>query len=159
MRPEDFIEPKDVSVKDGQGGSRTFRIAKFDCIFGREVYSQYPVTALPKVGDYRMNEELMFRALKYVAVEVTSGVWVTLETQDLIRNHVKDWEQLTGIERELGAYNFSFFQNGKAFGFFDGLAKIFLQKITETLTTSSARWSAMQEKAAPPSSNSVENTP
>lgn len=146
-----MIEPIEVSIADDKGKEKIFIIGKFDCVFAREVFSQYPLTALPKVSEYSMNEELMFRALCFAAVKFSDGTPpLRLTTPEMVKNHVTDWKQLTGIERELGKHNFSFFQDGRAFSFIEGLAQIFLTKITETLISLSVPSS---NQSAPPSGN------
>ena len=67
-----MIDAKEIEI-DG----KTFIISKFDAISGREIISQYPLTAIPKVGQYTANEALMLKVMHFVAVDV-NGVKIKL---------------------------------------------------------------------------------
>lgn len=141
----DFIKPKRVTVKDDDGDEKEFVISKFDCIFGREAATQYLMTALPKIGDYPANEELMFRALCFAAAISADGNEIPLKSKALVMNHCTDWGMLTSLEKELMQYNISFLRDGRISTFFELLAQTFLRKISETLTPSSASSSTAEK--------------
>lgn len=133
----ELLQPKEISIPDGDGNERIFILSKFDAVAGREIVFQYPMTALPKVGDYKLNEELMFKLMSYVAVPSENGTPLRLTTRALVNNHCPDWESLYAVEKEMMKYNCSFFRNGRISNFFDDVAQIFKAKITEILTRSS----------------------
>jgi len=132
-----LLEPKEIEVSLIGGGTKTFVISKFPAVAGREIVTQYPVTATPKVGDYRANEELMLKLLSYVAVPVNSSEPLRLSTQALIDNHVPDYEALMRLEFAMMEYNTSFFTNGKASNFFQGL----LTKVQTSALQMLTQWS------------------
>lgn len=146
----EFIKPKEVTVKSGDGEEKTFIISKFDAVFGREVAFQYPLTVLPKVGDYLANEQLMFRAMTYAAAISEDGTQMPLKTKALVNNLCPDWEMLVALEKALMEYNISFLRDGRISTFFEVLAQTILRKISETLTPSSESFSQVEK---PPSTN------
>jgi hypothetical protein len=133
-----MLEPHEVQIKAQSGEEKTYIISKFPAVAGREIVTQYPISALPKVGDYKTNESLMLKVLSYVAVD-TDGRQLQLTTRALIDNHVPDWESLVKLEAAMMEYNCSFFQNGKASTFFEGIAAKAQALISSTLMASSAQ--------------------
>lgn len=141
-----LLEPKEIEVK-----GRTYIISKFPAVAGREIISKYPVSNLPKLGDYTVSEETMLKLMKYVAVPMDGREPLCLTTRDLINNHVPDWETLVQLEWRTLEYNCSFFQNGKSSAFLDKLAGMLAKlKITETLTGLSGKSSPAEKQ---PSTN------
>ncbi len=130
-----MLEPKEVKIKTQAGAEKDFIISKFPAIAGREIIAKYPISAIPKLGDYQVNEETMLKLMAYVAV-VSGDDKIMLTTRALIDNHVPDWETLARIEVEMMGYNCSFFQNGKISSFFDIIKKNARQLISSTLTDS-----------------------
>jgi hypothetical protein len=143
-----MIEPFDVDIDlpDGKG-KRHYTIHKFDAIAGREIVSQYPMSGIPKLGDYATNEGLMLKIMTYVTV-ATGDTTVGLTTPALVNNHVPGWETLAKLEWEVMQYNCSFFRNGTASTFFEDsmekLPALILSTLTDLLEQSSA-------KSSPPS--------
>jgi hypothetical protein len=115
---------------------KRFILSKFPAIAGREIVAQYPFSGMPKIGDYKLNEELMLKLMKYVAVAVDGIPPIQLVTRELVDNHVGDWETLAKIEYEMMVYNCSFFSDGRASDFLDGLAQKAEQWISQMLTAS-----------------------
>lgn len=150
-----MLEPKAIQVKtgkvlstttDGQGNvvkvyeEKTFTISKFDCISGREIVTSYPLSALPKVGDYKTNEAMMLKLMCFVAVDTAgNGTLTRLVSADLVRNHVPDWETLARLEMETLEYNVSFFGRAEISTFLRGLVPKAQAWITKTLTDLSAQ--------------------
>ena len=125
-----MLEPKDVVI-DG----KTFIISKFPAVAGREIVTQYPTSAVPKLGDYQTNQDLMFKIMAFVGVYPTPGQKpLMLVSQDLINNHVPSWEMLLKVEWAMMEYNCSFFQNGRISTFLDECAQMLPKWITEMLT-------------------------
>ena len=110
-----MIEPKDVDIDLPGGGAKTFVLSKFPAITGREIITQYPTSAAPNIGDYKLNEDLMVKLMCFVGVPVKGGDPIMLTTKELINNHIPDWETLIKVEWEMMKYNSSFFGNGKIF--------------------------------------------
>lgn len=130
-----MLEPKEITVKTMEGAEKTFVISKFPAIAGREILTQYPLTAMPKIGDYAANEELMLKIMCYVGVRQPGrDEPLALTTRALVDNHVPDWETLARIELAIIDYNTSFFRLGGASTFFAKCYAKTLPKITKTLT-------------------------
>ncbi|AAT37721.1 gp15 E [Burkholderia phage BcepB1A] len=129
-----LIQPKEIEVLTGAGdeGTRTYVISKLPATVAREVITQYPVSAIPKLGDYARNEELMLKLMGYVELPGAGA----LKTRALIDNHVPDFETLARLEMAMLEYNCSFFAKGKASGFLASLAEKVQALITSTLTDS-----------------------
>lgn len=111
----------------------TYILSKFPATVGREILTQYPTTAMPKVGDYKMNEELMLKLMSYVAVSTERGP-LQLTTRALVDNHVPDAATLMKLEWAMMEKNFSFFANGKGSEFLAGLGEKVQALIIKTLT-------------------------
>lgn len=132
----DLMQPKVEAVELPDGGTKDFVLSKLPALDGRKVALQYPVSGLPKLGEYAVNEEMMMLILSYVAVVSPDGQQVRLTTRALIDNHVPSWETLVRLEGLMIAYNCSFFANGKGSTFFAALSTKAQQLITQTLTDS-----------------------
>ena len=146
----DLLEPKTVDIELPNGGNKTFILSKFPAIAGREIITQYPLTAAPKIGDYKANEELMVKIMAYVAVVLENGNEQRLITRTLIDQHIPSWETLAKVEIGMIEYNCSFFGNGRAANFFQDIAQKALPLISKMLTGLSEQ-SLPKEK--PPSTN------
>lgn len=147
-----LIKPEHRTIACGDGESKTFVISKFPAIAGREIITQYPISAVPKLGDYARNEELMVKIMGYVAVLDSNGNELRLSTRGLIDNHVPDFECLMRLEAEMIGYNCSFFGNGKASTFLETIIKKAKEWGFRTLT----EWSAQSSAKASPLSTSSE---
>lgn len=139
-----------LEAKETEINGKKFILSKFPAVAGREIISKYPVANLPKLGDYHVSEETMFKLMKYVAVPLEGREPLCLTTADLINNHVPDWETLMKIEWQMLEYNCSFFHNGKSSAFLKELTALATRKITEILTASSAKYSQAEKQ---PSTN------
>jgi hypothetical protein len=129
----DLLEPMDFEVKTLAGDTRKYVLSKFPCIAGREIVAKYPLSALPKVGEYAVNEQTMYKLMAYVGVTQLNGAVLRLSTPDLINNHVPDWETLARIEVEMLKYNTSFFGRGEVSSFLANLTQKYLVSISPTL--------------------------
>lgn len=146
-----FIKPAEFKLKDEDGTERTYILSNFDCIEGRRIFSLYPQSALPKIGDYEVNEGLMLRIMSHVAIVLSDGRQLRLITDALVKNHVPTTEMLGLIEIEMMKKNFSFFRDGRILGLFEKMAALFTKSLSETLIQWSVQ-SLQQDK--PPSTNS-----
>ena len=137
-----LLEPKEINI-DG----KNFILSKFPAIAGREIIAKYPLTGLPKIGDYQLNEETMFKLMAYVAVKI-NDIKIPLNTPELINNHTGNWETLAKIEVAMMEYNCSFFQNGRVSTFLNDTAQNIPRWIIKTLTSLSLQLSPTEK---PPS--------
>lgn len=145
MEERPFLKPEEFVLTDDDGKKHTYILSNFDAVAGRHIISQYPMTGLPKIGDYALNEKLMFRLMSYVAVVTNDGRKLRLDTEALINNHVPNFEMLAKLEMKMMEKNCSFFRDGRSLDFLDNIAQIITQKLSETLMLSSAP-SSPQEK-------------
>lgn len=150
-----MIQPKEVSVSCQDGTERQFVISKFPAIAGREIVTQYPITAAPKLGDYAANEVLLLKVMAYVAAVGEGGRQIQLTTRALVDNHVPDFECLMRLEAAMFEYNVSFFQNGKALTFLSGIEAKAKALISQTLTEWSERSSVKTSPATKTSKRST----
>lgn len=143
------LQPKEQAIKLGDGSEKTFILSKFPAVEGREIVTQYPLSAIPKLGDYKVNEEIMLKMLSYVAVP-TDGGPLLLTTKALVNNHVPDFEALIRLEAAMLEYNCSFFGNGSASNFLEVIVGKARALISQTLTDSLQQFS---KKNAPRSTS------
>jgi hypothetical protein len=113
-----MIEPKEIEI-DG----RKYTISKFPAVAGREIIAKYPLSGMPKLGDYAVNEETMLKLMCFVSITLPDGNKLALSNRTLVDNHVSSWETLAKIEIAAMEYNCSFFQNGRISRFFDDFAQ------------------------------------
>lgn len=129
-----MLEPMDKEIPTGNGGTKTFVLSKFPAVAGREIVTQYPTTGMPKLGEYKQNEEIMLKLMCYVGIRMDNGDVLQLRTKELVNNHVPDFETLMRVEWAMMEYNCSFFRNGAASALFGNLSEKVQQLITKTLT-------------------------
>lgn len=124
------IEPKTFPL-----GDKTYVLTKFPATVGREILTQYPMSGLPKVGDYKTNHQLMLRVMSYVGVMVDGRTEpLMLTTEELVNNHVRKTEDLMRLEWAMIEYNFDFFADGRASNFLGLVADRITPLISKTLT-------------------------
>ncbi len=145
----ELIQPKEFSVIDMSGIERHFILSKFPAVQGREIIAKYPTSALPKIGDYQVSEEVMLKLMNFVAVQ-SGETQIRLSNRALVDNHVGDWETLAKIEMAMMEYNCSFFQKGRISDFFQEFVPNMIAKISGMLTDSLAQSS---QAGKPPSTN------
>lgn len=145
-----MLQPLDKEI-DGT----VFVLSKFPAVAGREIVAKYPLSGMPKLGDYKVNEETMLKLMAFVGVRQDNGAVLQLSTRALVDNHVPSWETLAKVEWAMMEYNCSFFGNGRASTFFDGIAQKLPSMITSILTDLSLQLSA---KSKQPSTNSEPST-
>lgn len=144
-----MIEPKEVTIKTQAGDERTYVLSKFPAIQGREIIAKYPLSAMPKLGDYAVNEETMLKLMAFVGVPRDNGEPLQLKTRALVDNHIPDWETLARVEMAMMEYNVSFFGNGKGSTFLEAIMQKAQAFLSQTLTASLAQSS---QKEKPPTS-------
>lgn len=133
-----LLEPKDIEIEvatvNGGTEMRKYVLSKFPAVAGRHIITQYPISGIPKLGDYDTNEEIMLKILSHVSVYVADGKTLPLSTRVLVDNHVPDWEALAKIEWAMMEYNVSFFREGRVSGFLDDLLETLPELISSMLT-------------------------
>lgn len=142
-----LLKPKEVPLTDQDGVSRVYIVSRLPATVGREIITQYPLSAMPKVGDYAVNESMMLKLMSYVAVVQADGKELVLSTRALVDNHTGDWETLAKLEMAMMEHNVSFFRDGRALTFFEAIARKAQPWITRTLTEFSAQ---LSPKGKPP---------
>lgn len=145
----DLLHPEEREFTTQSGEVRTYVLSKFPAIAGREIIAGYPLTGLPKIGEYKANEEIMLKLMSFVAVRA-GDTTVRLSTRALVENHVPEWETLARIEMAMLEMNCSFFANGRASTFLAGIAQKGQALLIETLTGLSAQ---LSKAAKQPSKN------
>lgn len=149
----EMLKPKPVTLLDQEGVEHKFILSKIPAIQAREIMTQYPISALPRVGDYKVNEQMMFKLVAYVAVD--KDVPLMLNNPVVIANHVPDWELLAKIEMAQAEYNNSFLQNGRISDYLGKFVQKTLQSISQMLMGLSEQSSPTTKQ---PSTNSEPST-
>jgi hypothetical protein len=144
------LSPKGLTLTTQDGVEKAYFLSKFPAVAGREIVAKYPLSNMPKLGDYAVSEETMLKLMAFVAVETAPGSKLMLTTRALVDNHVPDWEVLARLEWAMLEYNCSFFSNGLNSDFLKNLRVTAPQWISQMLTALSAQSSA---PAKPPSEN------
>jgi hypothetical protein len=139
-----MLEPQDIEIN-----GRHFILTKFTPIAGREIITKYPVSNLPKLGEYNISEETMLKLMSFVYVQA-GDKQLPLTTKALVDNHTGSWETLVKLEYAMLEYNCSFLQNGSLSGFFSTIAQKLPTLISKILTDSLAQLSPADR---PPSTN------
>ena len=135
-----LLEPKHVTIDD-----KEFVLSKFPAVAGREIIAKYPLSGLPKVGDYKVNEETMLKLMSFVAVTKGDAV-IRLTTVSLVDNHTGSWETLAKVEIAMMEYNCSFFQNGRVSTFLNDSAQKVPAWISKILMALSAQLSQTEKR-------------
>jgi hypothetical protein len=144
-----LLEPKHVVIDN-----KAYILSKFPAIAGREIVTQYPLSAIPKLGEYKTNQDLMLKIMAYVAVPIKNDEYLQLITEALVNNHVSNWETLLKLEYAMMEYNCSFFTNGSLSNWLHDLAETLPAWITKILTPLSPQ-SLQMEKPVTESSKST----
>jgi hypothetical protein len=130
-----LIDPVDVEVADRNGDKKTFTIGHIPAVQSREIIAQYPLSALPKLGDYQVNEQMFFKMMAYVEVH-TDGGKIMLKTKELINNHC-DFVQSARLEGLMFQKNWGFFLQGPISSFSQIITQKAQALISQMLTLSS----------------------
>jgi hypothetical protein len=131
-----MIESKEFALTDKAGKARVYILSKVPATVGREIVSQYPLTALPKVGDYQTNHQMMLKLLSYVGVPQKDKAPLMLVTEELVNNHVDGAENLLRLEKAMFEYNFVFFSPENLSSFQERWKRIFSTFLAQILTQS-----------------------
>ena len=142
-----LIKPEEKTIEGKDGKKHVFILSNLNAIDGRRVAAQYPMSVLPKIGDYEVNEKLFLLLMSHVE-KVVEGRNIRLVTPALVVNHIEDFEMSAQLEAAMIMKNFSFFQDGRSLDFFDRAARMLLEKLSETLTRSSGPSSPPEKPAS-----------
>lgn len=104
-----LINPKEIKLTDRKGVERTYFLSEIPATYSREIVAQWTANALPKMGDYSVNHEMMMKIMSYVAVANKDGKHMRLVTRELVDSHVPDLLMLEILEKEMAKYNWDFF--------------------------------------------------
>jgi hypothetical protein len=133
-------DPKEITIIDGEDKERKFILSKMPAVEGLEIMARYPTSlaasAIPKIGDWGVVQDLQDKIMKYVAVDI-NGRPMPLSTRALVDNHVGDWECLAKLLKAEVEYNNSFFRKGTISNFLGEVVQTYLAKISEAVTQSS----------------------
>ncbi len=140
-----LLNPQEISIKTKDGVEKTYILSDFPAIQGREIIVKYPLSGMPKLGDYMVNEETMLKLMAFVAVPIEGSEPLRLTSRALVDNHVPDWETLARIEVGMLEKNCSFFRNAKSLGFLANIQAKLPALITKILTDYSAQLSAKEK--------------
>ena len=147
-----MIEPREITVNE-----RPYIISKVPAVEGREIVAKYPLSNIPKLGEYGQSEEIMLKLMSYVqAVPGGGSAPIPLTTKALVNNHVPDAMTLMLLEKEMLEYNFGFFVRALSSGFFASFSQKVEAWISATLIPSLDQLSKAVEQA---SSSSKRGTP
>lgn len=144
------LEPVTISIPLAAGGEKQYVVYKFPAIAGREIMTQYPLSAMPKIGDYQTNEGLMKKIMTYVGVQIEGREPLRLVTDLLIDQHIPEFETLMRLEWAVIDHNCSFFGQGRNSNFLSIIIPKAKALITEILMDLQAQSSA---KNSQPSKN------
>lgn len=146
-----LIDPKEITLKLPDGTEKVYILSKFPAVQGREIICKYPMSALPKLGDYGVSQETMVKLMSYIGVKLDGkDEPQMLKTIELINSHVPGPVALMRLEGQMLNYNVDFLQLVKSLGGLGGLSQMLHQLVTKTLTDLSGPSSA---KAEQPSTN------
>ncbi len=131
-----LIQPEEVVITSMDGEDITYVISRLPATVAREVITQYPISALPKLGEYPRNEELMLKMMKYVGIagKGKDGDPLMFNTRGMVDNHVPDFETLLKLEMAMLEKNCHFFSKGGVSKFLQGAADKVQVLLTQTLT-------------------------
>lgn len=139
-----MIKEKEIVIE-----GKKFIISKFPATDGREILVTYFPSGIPKIGDYKTNEECMYKMMKFVKV-VSGENLIELATKQILNNYVEDAGMLLYLEWAILEYNFAFFLKGRISTFLEDIA----QKVPELTLRMLTGLSDLLSKVEKPASTS-----
>jgi hypothetical protein len=146
MDAPNLIKPKEIEM-DG----KTYILSKFTAETGREILAVFPLSALPKIGDYKTNKEMALKIYSHIAVPRGPGLApMPLNMWQLVNQHVDN--AITGykLEKAMIEYNFGFFLEGRVSTFFQDIAQKLPDVATKILMVF---WERLSQRNTTPSNN------
>lgn len=102
-----------TKTKIVQIDGRNYRISELPTLVARDVMMNYPLTLLPKVGNYGENERLFKLLMKHVEVQPEPDKnpdwWIRLDTEDSINQNVSA-KGVLELEKEVIDFQQIFFE-------------------------------------------------
>lgn len=114
--------------------ARRYRVNQMDVFDNRRVCMTYPLNLIPKVGEYKENEDMFRLLMKYVEVEI-QGKWVRLDNDELIRQNVSPMACFE-LEKEVIDLTTGFFSSGKLQDYTRDIVDTVLRNVIITLMNS-----------------------
>lgn len=129
----ELIKPKTVEIQDVDGVSHSVTLSRIPYMpLGREIAMSGVLSALPKMGDYKISEDIAYKLM--ALVEINKGDQsIRLNTKALVSNHILDPVLGARIEWAMIAYNFDFFGHGGPSKFLVDSLRKHLPLILQTL--------------------------
>ena len=124
-----LLEPKKIEINGYK-----FIISKMPCTVSQEVLLRLPAGLIPLVKNFSQSEEMAFKMLSYCERCYDGQPNVPLISKVIIDNHVPDFDTLIKLEQECLAYNYDFFQNGKAWTSLTKIVSLAESKASKILT-------------------------
>jgi len=140
-----LIEPVEFKLACQDGKERVYVLSKVPAVEGREILAKYTGSAIPKMGDYGINEEMMLKLMSYVSAKDKENKDVRLSNQTLINNHVRTTMDLMKLEDQMFFYNYGFFLREKVLNLFDAILQMVKEKLQE-MSMASLRPSSLPER-------------
>ena len=135
MSKHELIKPKTIELPDVDGEMHSITLSRIPYMpLGREIALSGALSALPKVGDYRISEDIAYKMLALIEINPVDGDPIRLDTKALVANHILDPVLGGRIEMAMIAYNFDFFGKGGFSGFLQDSLKTHLPSIIQTVT-------------------------
>lgn len=128
----ELIKPKIIELPDMDGDMHSVTLSRIPYLpLGREIALSGVAASLPKVGDYKVSEEIAYKI--FALVEINKPDPIRLSTKALVQNHILDPVLGGRIEMAMIAYNFDFFGKEGLSGFLMASLKTRLPSILQTL--------------------------
>lgn len=124
---------------------RHYRVHRMDVFDTREVCMTYPINLVPKVGEYKNNENMFRLLMKYVEVKV-GDQWVRLDNDEVIRQNVPPMVSFE-LEKEVVDLTTGFFSSGKLQDYTSDILAYLMQNVIITLMKSLEQSSLQGEQA------------
>ena len=129
-----LLTPKEIELLDRKGKPHKYILSEIPASYSKEIVLQYPTSALPKIGNYELHQEITFKMLSYVAVPMPNGVALRLTTRELLDNHIPDLQTWMALEKAMAQYNWGFFLGDDLSNFWEQVKKFLVQSIQQTWT-------------------------
>lgn len=150
-----LLNPKEITLVDRKGIDHKYIISEIPASYSKEIVLQYPISALPKVGDAALHMRITLQMLSYVAVPREGLAPLPLTTRELCDNHIPDLRTWMALEKAIAQYNWDFFLPEDLSAFWERLKNLLVMWSVETSIISSPQ-SSPKEK--PPSTSSEQFT-